>query len=66
MNVRTAAVAATLLVLLPGGASAQGYNLRVTGGIQGVSFRGYKADSIPVDSVVTARTGVSRPRPGTR
>ena len=57
MRLRTAAVAAALLTLLPGAAAAQGYNLRLTGGIQGVSFRGYKADSIPADSVVTAPNG---------
>jgi len=54
MSLRALATA-SLLVLLPAAASAQGYNLRLTGGIQGVSFRGYTADSIPVDSVV--RTG---------
>lgn len=57
MNFRAAAAAAGLLALLPGTAIAQGYNLRLTGGIQGVSFRGYTADSIPVDSVVTTGNG---------
>lgn len=56
MNRRVAAVA-ILLALLPALAAAQGYNLRLTGGIQGVSFRGYTADSIPVDSVVTTGDG---------
>ena len=57
MSVRSAAIAASLLALLPGAAIAQGYNLRLTGGIQGVSFRGYTADSIPVDSVVATGNG---------
>ena len=67
MNLRTAAAAAGLLALLPGAATAQGYNLRLTGGIQGVSFRGYTADSIPVDSVVTTRrTAAWKHPPATR
>ncbi len=45
------------LALLPGTAAAQGYQLRLDGGIQAVSFRGYSADSIPVDSVVRTSNG---------
>jgi hypothetical protein len=57
MNVRSVAAGALLLALAPATALAQGYTLRLDGGIQGVSFRGYSADSIPVDSVVTGSTG---------
>ncbi len=57
MNLRSVAAAVALVVLLPAAGSAQGYNLRLTGGIQGVSFRGYTADSIPIDSVVTTGNG---------
>ena len=51
---------ATLLLavaLIPSAAAAQGYQLRLDGGIQAVSFRGYSADSIPVDSVVRGANG---------
>ena len=57
MSLRTLAATASLVALLPALASAQGYNLRLSGGIQGVSFRGYKADSIPRDSVVATGNG---------
>lgn len=57
MTGRALATAAALLALVPGVAAAQGYTLRLDGGIQGVSFRGYSADSIPVDSVVVGPDG---------
>jgi hypothetical protein len=55
--VRSGLAVAALAALLSTAAGAQGYQLRLTGGIQGVSYRGYTADSIPVDSVVTATNG---------
>lgn len=51
------AVVVVLLVLVPGGAAAQGYQLRMSAGFQSVSFRGYSADSILVDSVVQGPNG---------
>ena len=57
MNGRTLAAVAAVLGFAPGAAAAQGYTLRLDGGIQGVSFRGYSADSIPVDSVVLGPNG---------
>lgn len=57
MKGRVLAAAAALAGLLPGAAFAQGYTLRLDGGIQGVSFRGYSADSIRVDSVVVNPNG---------
>lgn len=57
MTRRAVAVATMLLGLAPGAAVAQGYTLRLDGGIQGVSFRGYSADSIRVDSVVINPNG---------
>jgi len=57
MNFRAAATGAALLAFLPAAGRAQGYTLRLDGGIQGVSFRGYTADSIPVDSVVRGANG---------
>ncbi|TFG86068.1 MAG: hypothetical protein E4H17_04495, partial [Gemmatimonadales bacterium] len=57
MNRRSVLAVAALALLFPAVVSAQGYNLRLTGGIQGVSFRGYTADSIPVDSVMATGNG---------
>jgi len=57
MTVRVAAATAMALATLAGTAAAQGYQLRMSGGIQAVSFRGYAADSILVDSVVTNSDG---------
>ncbi len=57
MRLRAAALTGLALALAAGTASAQGYQLRVSGGIQAVSFRGYSADSIRVDSVVTGPNG---------
>lgn len=54
---RNAMAAAGLLALVPAVLPAQGYQLRVSGGVQAVSFRGYSADSIPVDSVVQGPNG---------
>ena len=57
MKFRKLATVLSVAIVLPAAAAAQGYNLRLSGGIQGVSFRGYTADSIPVDSVVTTGNG---------
>jgi hypothetical protein len=51
------AMAGLALMLLPAASAAQGYQLRLDGGIQAVNFRGYSADSIPVDSVVRGANG---------
>ena len=57
MNFRMVAAGAVLLGFAPAAARAQGYTLRLDGGIQGVSFRGYSADSIAAGSVVTGPNG---------
>jgi len=57
VNARPVAVAGLLLLACAGAASAQGYQLRLSGGLQAVSFRGYTADSIPIDSVVVNPSG---------
>ncbi len=57
MTRRALALAGTLVLLAPGAARAQGYTLRLDGGIQAVAFRGYSADSIRADSVVVGSNG---------